>query len=78
MNQQKRELKTVDPRIIMINHYDQEDETLTLRLAIQKNNLLIFSYLWDTFGHLYSEKHLLILARYILAEGREDFAEALL
>lgn len=35
MNQQ-RQLKLVDPRLILINNYDPEDETLTLRLAIDR------------------------------------------
>jgi len=68
----------VDSRLILVNFSDPEDETLTLRLAIQKNNLDVFGYLWDSFSHLYGDRHLLTVARFIVYQGREDFAVLLL
>jgi hypothetical protein len=44
----QRELRTIDPRIILVNHFDNDDETLTLRLA--GGNADMFSYLWENFS----------------------------
>ncbi len=71
---QQRQFKTVDPRIILVNNYDLEDETLTLRIAISQNSMFIFSYLWDNFSQLYNDKHLIVLARFIALQAREDYA----
>jgi hypothetical protein len=61
-----RQTKLVDPRIILNNSYAEEDETLTLRLAINTGNYQIFMFLWDEFPFLYTERHLYILAKYLL------------
>ena len=61
-----RQTKLVDPRMILNNSFSEEDETLTLRLAIQAQNMTIFTFLWDEFYHLYTEKHLYIIAKYLI------------
>ena len=65
----QRELRTIDPRIILVNHFDNDDETLTLRLA--GGNADMFSYLWENFSQLYNEKHMLTLLRYFDYAGYE-------
>jgi hypothetical protein len=68
-----RQAKTMDPRIILLNNDNEIDESQTLRLAIQADNLEVFKLFWDCYPQLYTEKHLLSVARYCLYLGRTHF-----
>lgn len=70
-----RQPKNVDPRIILA---DEEDETFSLRLAIDIRCEGIFEFLWSWFKHLYDERHLLILLRFIIYTGSYKFIRHLL
>ena len=62
-----RQSKLVDPRIILSNSFSEEDETLTLRLALQLQHMNIFQLLWDDFFFLYTERHLYTIAKYLFS-----------
>lgn len=42
------------------------DETFTLRLALIKKNLFAFMLMWENFSHLFDDRHLLTVARFIV------------
>lgn len=68
-----RQTRTMDPRIILLNHDNEDDESLTLRLAIQSGNVELFKILWDYYPQLYTDKHLLAVARAAIYMRRHDF-----
>jgi len=63
---QARLTRKVNPRIILTNFMDEEDESLTLRLAIQDDQQVTFEYLWNEFGFLYNYSILNTVVRFIL------------
>lgn len=73
-----KQTRSLDPRAILINHYQEDDEALTLRLAIQSGHVEIFKLLWDNYPQLYTERHLISVARYCLFMRRYDFLIPLL
>lgn len=70
--------RTIDPAVILFNQHDESDDTLTLRLAIQNNSHEIFSLLWNQFPQIYTERHLLLAAKFCFAVPRYSFLEDLL
>jgi hypothetical protein len=56
----------VDPRILLLGTDEDEDETLSLRLAIMNNNFFAFLLFWNNFGYLYSDTHMMTVTRFIL------------
>jgi hypothetical protein len=73
-----RQPRNIDPRIIMFNHHDESDDTLTLRMAIQANNLDIFKLLWDFYPQIYTERHLIMCAQFCFRLQRYHFLVHLL
>lgn len=67
----KQTPKSVDPRLLVLGTDTDEDETLTIRLAIMNNNLFNFVSLWSTYGFLYTEEHMLVITRYLLSKGHQ-------
>jgi hypothetical protein len=69
------EPKLLDPRLILLNSVNEIDETLTLRLALDrfdiKNNSKIFWYLWS-FPGIYTDHHLLQLIQYLGFLGQDE------
>jgi len=61
-----RDSRNVNQRIILTNLIKESDESLTLRIAIDKGNQEIFEYLWSNYAFLYNMEILSILVRYIL------------
>jgi hypothetical protein len=70
--------RTIDPTIILLNQHDEHDDTLTLRLAIQVNSHDIFKLLWDTYPQIYTDRHLLLAAKFCFFLPRYFFLEELL
>lgn len=68
-----KELKKIDPRIILLNHIDETDETLTLRLAIQVNNYEIFQLLWNNYSQIYNERDLYLCTKFCFFLPRYTF-----
>ena len=62
----KQTPKSVDPWLLVLGTDTDEEETLTIRLAIMNNNLFNFVSLWSTYGFLYTEEHMLVITRYLL------------
>ena len=56
----------MDPRILLLGTDEDEDETLSLRLAIMNNNFFAFLLFWNNFGYLYSDTHMMTVTRFIL------------
>ena len=54
----------VNPRYIIMDPLNDGDETLTLRLAASHSH--IFQYLWETYGFLFTDQHLLTVTKYLL------------
>jgi hypothetical protein len=52
--------------MILANQEQEEDDTLTLRLAIENNSKSLFFLLWENYGHLFTEHHLLTLFRFMV------------
>jgi hypothetical protein len=65
----------VDPRLILTNLDNEEDETLTLRLAIQQDYPDQFWYFWNNYHYLYNEQHVFILAQFMLFIGSFDLLQ---
>jgi hypothetical protein len=63
----------MDPRIITVNHHNEDDDSLTLRLAIQTGNVEMFKLFWDYYPQLYTEKHLLTITRFAISTRRYEF-----
>ena len=68
-----KQTRNVDPRIILMNHDMEDDESFTLRLAIHSGSIEIFKLLWDYYPQLYTEKHLLDITRFALYLRRSEF-----
>lgn len=51
--------KNIDPRIILFNQVQEDDELFTVRLSIEVNSHEIFQLLWNTYPKIYNERHLL-------------------
>jgi hypothetical protein len=68
----------VDPRIILLGTDEDEDETLSLRLAIMNNNFFVFLLFWNNFGYLYNDTHMMTVTRFILHQQRFEMLEELL
>ncbi len=69
-----RQLKTLDPRVILATGV--EDETLTLRLATA--HPAIFEYLWSTFPDLYSfDTHLDPILHHLASQDNSNFLQSL-
>lgn len=71
--------RSVDPRIILLNTIDPQDETLTLRLAAMVD-IDLFYYLftspqWDS---IYTSRHLLDLVSFFIFIGRYEYLAPLL
>jgi hypothetical protein len=56
-----------------MNHENEEDESLTLRIAIQYGNIELFMLLWDSYPLLYTEKHLMDVTRFAIFLRKQDF-----
>ena len=71
MSVPSRELKNVDPRIILlpISNLDQYDETATLRLAISRGLYGLFREMWAK-SDLYTVHHLKCLVNYLLSDTK--------
>jgi hypothetical protein len=67
-----RQLRNLDPRIILHNA-DSDDETLTVRLAIQNGMFETFQFLWERYGELFTDKEAIVVLRFILFFDRTDF-----
>lgn len=61
-----RQLKPTLSRVILLNNDDENDETLTLRLAAQTDNTDLFIFLLNEFTNLYNDSHLLAIGRYLI------------
>jgi len=68
-----RQTRNLDPRIIILNHDNEDDESFTLRLAVQAGSIEIFKLLWDYYPQLFTERHLLDVTRYALFMRRFEF-----
>ena len=73
-----RQTRAIDPRIILLNNDMEDDESLTLRFAVQSGNVEIFKLLWDCYPKLYTESHLMSVARYCIILKRFDLLVHLL
>lgn len=66
-----RQLKNLDKRLVLTG-LSQGDETGLLRLALQQNNEVIFSFLWDEIGSssdLFTLEHLNTLVSFLVSMG---------
>jgi hypothetical protein len=52
-----KQWRKVDPRILLENRYNRDDETLTLRIAIQREMGSLLTDLWSYYAHLYTDEH---------------------
>jgi len=71
--------RNVDPRIILLNTIDPQDETLTLRLAAMVD-IDLFYYLftspqWDS---IFTSRHLLDIVAFFILIGRYEYLAPLL
>jgi hypothetical protein len=60
-----KQIRFIDPRIILLNNYDEYDETFTLRLALKAADYEMFSFLWNEFTQIYGYVHLREVTRYL-------------
>lgn len=69
---QQRQLRNLDPRFVLHNP-DSDDETLTVRIAIQGYFQNVFQLIWERFGDLYTTQQTLIVLRQILRTQVDHF-----
>jgi hypothetical protein len=69
-----RQLTNVDPRIILANRENEDDETQTVRLSIEfyPDSSLFYRY-WAYYPHLFTEKHLMIITKFMLYLRKFDY-----
>jgi hypothetical protein len=74
-----RQLVGVDPRIILANRENEDDETLTLRLAIEfYPDSSLFYRFWAYYPHLFNERHLMTVTRFMLFLRKYDYVQSIL
>lgn len=59
----------IDPRSLLLGTALDDDETFCLRLAISNLNYPLLELFWTHFDYLYDERHLMIIARFLLFLG---------
>lgn len=67
-----KQQKPVDSRILLVGPDNDDDDTFTVRIAIQNNNAEIFSYLWRDFTYLFDENSMMVVGRFI-CEGNYGY-----
>mmetsp|Transcript_12759 Transcript_12759/g.12644 ORF Transcript_12759/g.12644 Transcript_12759/m.12644 type:complete len:147 (-) Transcript_12759:1077-1517(-) len=76
-----KEQRPCDSRFILLNQVNQEDESFTLRLAIdqiaQQRDEAIFQHLWSV-QDIYSDRHLYPLIKYLVYLSNQDYIAKLL
>ena len=64
----------VDPRIILVNRENEDDETLTLRLSIEfYPDSSLFYRFWAYYPHLFTERNLLTVTKFMLFLRKFDY-----
>lgn len=60
-----KQIRVIDPRIILLNSSDESDETFTLRLALNRDDWESFEFLWGEYTNIFGFSHLREITRYL-------------